>query len=145
MSHGWLLDKLYYRMAKIYCHIHINQCDASVQYFTIPHAVRETHNTKNTFTLAFVSKIKHCSRMRQSLRQKYLSRDICQLSCDRIIVQCGNYCRTEKILYIILINPAVINRIDDICLKQSSRNRARKVSVTLQLVNDNWRSSESSG
>ena len=38
------MAKFNYRMAKIYCHI--NQCDASVQYFAILHAVKETHNTK---------------------------------------------------------------------------------------------------
>ena len=46
----------FYRMAKIYCHI--NQWDASVQYFAIFHAVKEIHNTKNTLTLAFILKNK---------------------------------------------------------------------------------------
>ena len=55
-------------MAKIYCHI--NQCDASVQYFAILHAVKETHNAKNTFTLTFMRKNKCRSTMRQCLRQK---------------------------------------------------------------------------
>ena len=32
------VNNLFYRMAKIYCHI--NQCNASVQYFAILHADR---------------------------------------------------------------------------------------------------------
>ena len=67
-------DNVNYRMAKIYRHI--NQCDASVQYFAILHADKETLNTKNTLTLTFIRKIKRRSTMRQCLRQKHLSRDI---------------------------------------------------------------------
>ena len=63
-----LFCTLFYRMAKIYCHI--NQCDASLQYFAILHAVKETHNTKNTLTLTFIRKSKCHSTMRQCLRQK---------------------------------------------------------------------------
>ena len=55
-------------MAKIYCHI--NQCDASVQYFAVLHAVKETHNTKNTLTLTFIRKNKCRSTIRQCLREK---------------------------------------------------------------------------
>ena len=55
-------------MAKIYCHI--NQCDASGQYFAILHTVNETHNTKNTLTLTFIRKNKCRSTMQQCLRQK---------------------------------------------------------------------------
>ena len=57
-----------YRMAKIYCHI--NQCDASVKYFAILHAVKETLNTKNTLTLTFIRKNKRRSTMQQCLRKK---------------------------------------------------------------------------
>ena len=49
-------------MAKIYCHI--NQCDASVEYFAIFHAVKETLNTKNTLTLTSIRKNKRRSTMR---------------------------------------------------------------------------------
>ena len=49
-------------MAKIYCHI--NQCDASVEYFAILHAVKETFNTKHTLTLTFIRKNKRRSTMR---------------------------------------------------------------------------------
>ena len=52
-------------MAQIYCHI--NQCDASVPYFAILHAVKEILNTKNTLTLTFISKNKRRSTMRQCL------------------------------------------------------------------------------
>ena len=69
---------MYYRMAKIY--FHINQCDASLQYCAILHAVRETRNTKTTFTLIFICKNKRCSTMQQSLRQKRLSHNIYQLT-----------------------------------------------------------------
>ena len=55
-------------MAEIY--YHVNQCDASVQYFAILHAAKATHNTKNTLTLTFIPKNKRCSTMRQCLRQK---------------------------------------------------------------------------
>ena len=55
-------------MAKIYCHI--NQLDASVQYFAILHAVKEIHNTKNTLTLVFIFKNKRRSTMRHCLEQK---------------------------------------------------------------------------
>ena len=60
-------------MAKIYCHI--NQWDASVQYFAILHAVKEIRNTKNTLTLVFILKNKRRSTMRHCLQQKHLSRD----------------------------------------------------------------------
>ena len=43
-----------YCMAKIYCDI--NQCDASLQYFAILHAVKEIHNTENKLTLTFIRK-----------------------------------------------------------------------------------------
>ena len=61
-------------MAKIYCHI--NQWDASVQYFAILHAdkylhaVKEIRNTKNTLTLVFILKNKRRSTMRHCLQQK---------------------------------------------------------------------------
>ena len=42
-------------MAKIYCDI--NQCDASVQYFAILHAVKGIHNTKNKLTLTLYVKM----------------------------------------------------------------------------------------
>ena len=57
-----------YHMAKIYCHI--NQWDASVQYFAILHAVKEIHNTKNTLTLVFILKNKCRSTMRHCLQQE---------------------------------------------------------------------------
>ena len=55
-------------MAKIYCHI--NQWDASVQYFAILHAVKEIHNTKNTLTLVFILNNKRRNTMRHCLQQK---------------------------------------------------------------------------
>ena len=61
-------------MTKIYCHI--NQWDASVQYFAILHAVKEVHNIKYTLTLVFILTNKRRSTMRHYLQQKYLSRDI---------------------------------------------------------------------
>ena len=63
-----------YRMAKLYCHI--NQCDASVQYFAILHAhkyctmSRKPRRLKITYTLTFIRKNKRRSAMRQSLQQK---------------------------------------------------------------------------
>ena len=45
----------HYCMAKIYCHI--NQCHASVQYFAILHAVKETHDTKNILTFTFILRL----------------------------------------------------------------------------------------
>ena len=65
---------LFYRMAKIYCHI--NQCDASVQYFAILHTdkyctlSRKPITQKNTLTLTFLRKNKCRSTMRQCLRRK---------------------------------------------------------------------------
>ena len=60
-------------MAKIYCHI--NQWDASVQYFAILHAVKEIHNAKNTLTLVFILKNKRRSTMRHCLQQqKFVAR-----------------------------------------------------------------------
>ena len=55
-------------MVEICCHM--NQCDASVQYFAILHAVRETYDTENTFTFSFILKNKRHSTMQQSLWQK---------------------------------------------------------------------------
>ena len=67
-------------MAKIYCHI--NQWDASVQYFAILHADKYCtllrkiiHNTKNTLTLVFILKNKRRSTMRHCFNKKHLSRD----------------------------------------------------------------------
>ena len=50
-------------MAKIY--YHINQYNTSVQYFAILHVVRDTYNTKATFTLTFIRKNKRGSALRQ--------------------------------------------------------------------------------
>ena len=61
-------NTIHYRMAKIHCHI--NQWDASVQYFAILHAVKDIHNNKNTLTLFFIVKNKHRSTMRHCLQQK---------------------------------------------------------------------------
>ena len=61
-------------MAKIYCHI--NQWDASVQYFAILHAdkyctlSRKSVTLKNTLTLVFILKNKRRSTMRHCLQQK---------------------------------------------------------------------------
>ena len=60
-------------MAIIYCHI--NQCDASVQYFAILHVdkilhdFREIYKTENTLTLTFIGKNKRRCTIRQCLRQ----------------------------------------------------------------------------
>ena len=72
-------------MAKINCHI--NQWDASVQYFAILHTVKEIHNTKNTLTLVFILKNKRRSTMRHYLQQK----NIC----------CATYddCRMTELTY----------------------------------------------
>ena len=77
-------------MAKIYCHI--NQCDASVQHFAILYAdhyytiSEKLYNTEDAFTLTSIRKGKRRSVMRQIVRQKLFSRDICRWSQDRIIV-----------------------------------------------------------
>ena len=55
---------LYYHVPKMCCHI--NQCDASVQYFAILqilHDFRENSETKNMFTLTPICKGKCCSMM----------------------------------------------------------------------------------
>ena len=80
-------------MAKIYCHI--NQCDASVQYFAILHAVKETLHTKNTLTLTFIRKNKRRSTMRQCLRQKtFVARH------TMIVARQNHYVTRRKILAI---------------------------------------------
>ena len=61
-------------MAKIYCHI--NQCNASVQYFAILHADKyctiseKPIKLKMRSLLTFIPKNKRRSMMRQILRQK---------------------------------------------------------------------------
>ena len=54
---------------------HMNQRDESPQYSAILHAVRETYNTGNTFTLILWGKNKRRSMMPQIARQKHLPRD----------------------------------------------------------------------
>ena len=62
------INQKIYCMPKIY--YDTNQCDASVQYFAILHAVRETLKTKNAFTLSFTCRSKYCNAMKQSLKQQ---------------------------------------------------------------------------
>ena len=64
---------LHYCMAKIYCHI--NQCNASVQYFAILHAnkycmiaEKQTYKTESMFILTSIGKDKCRSMMRQILQ-----------------------------------------------------------------------------
>ena len=79
-------------MATIYCNL--NQCNASVQYFT-QYAVNETHNIKNTFTLAFICKNRCHSTMRQCLRQEsFVARHM------KIVAPQGHYVVQRKILAI---------------------------------------------
>ena len=80
-------------MAKIYRHI--NEWNASVQYFAILHAVKETHNTKNTLTSTFIRKNKYRSTMRQFLGQKtFVARHM------TIVARQNHYVVQRKILAI---------------------------------------------
>ena len=82
-------------MTKIYCHI--TQCNAIVQYFAILHAVRETYNIKDTFTLTFIRKNKRRSTMRQSLRQKsFVARNTDCRATESLCNMTKNFSHTIK-------------------------------------------------
>ena len=80
-------------MATIYCDI--NQCDASVQYFSILHAVKETHNTKNTLTLTFIRKTKPRSTMRQKL---FVARHMTIVATESLCSAAKNFTHTRKLV-----------------------------------------------
>ena len=80
-----------YRMAKLHCHI--NHCDATVQYFAILHAhkyctiSRKSRRLKIRYTLTFIRKNKRPVRCDIVCGKKFLSRDMCRLTRDKIVVQ----------------------------------------------------------
>ena len=77
--------------------LYINQCKASVEYFSILHAVKQTYRTENPCTLTLKVNIKCHSMLRHSLRQITMSHSNWHLSCDRVIVQCeNNFTQTIK-------------------------------------------------